>query len=84
LVGPLTFAALLKRVDFIDRLAAILVSLLALSAAGTAWVLAARANQVNGWGQLNVGEVLLVLLVAFGSALGTFFILCMWALGHMH
>jgi hypothetical protein len=80
----LTFFALLKRVDFIDHLVLILITLLALSGASSAWVLSAKANEVNGWGQLDVGELILVLLVTFVSVFGTFLFLCMWAIGHMH
>jgi hypothetical protein len=68
----------------LDDPAFVLVSLLAFWIAGNTWVLAARANQVNGWGELEIGEVILIPLVTLGAMFGSIFLVGVIGFGHMH
>jgi hypothetical protein len=83
--SPVAFAGLVfGRVDFQDHVTLILVSLLLIWGVGTAWVLAARATELRGWGELQIGELVLLPLVTLFCVFGLFFMLFLWALGHMH
>src|ERR1700736_2670849 len=67
----------------LDDPAFVLVSLLAFWVAGSAWVLAGRANDANGWGQLEVSEIILIPLVTLAAMFGSIFLLGVIGLGHM-
>jgi len=83
--GPLVFLfVLLCRIDPQDHLNLILVLLISLWLVGTAWVLAAKANEVNGWGQIELSEALFVPLITLLTVFGLFFMLFIVALGQMH
>jgi len=59
-------------------------SLLTVWAIGTAWVLAGKAKEANGWGQLEVGELIFIPLLTLVLVVGSFFMLLMLSFAGMH
>ena len=58
--------------------------LLIVWAVGTAWVLAGRANEVSGWGELKISEVILLPLLTLAIIVGSFFMLLIMSFAGMH
>jgi hypothetical protein len=83
-VGPAAFFALVAVFDLQDHATLMFLLLLLVWGVGTAWVLAARATEVGGWGELQISEVLFIPFLTLVSVLGTAFMLLLWGLGHMH
>src|SRR5947209_6915764 len=58
--------------------------LLIVWALGTAWVLAGKANEVNGWGELYLSEVIFISLLTLVLVVGSFFMLLVFSFAGMH
>ncbi len=82
--GPVAFFALVAVFDLQFHATLMVMLLLLVWGVGTAWVLAARATEVGGWGELQISEVLFIPFLTLVSVLGTSFMLLLWGLGHMH
>ena len=59
-------------------------SLLVIWAVSTAWVLAGKAHEVNGWGELKISEVIIIPLLTLTLVVGTFFMLVVASFAGMH
>jgi len=68
----------------LDDPAFVLVALLAFWSIGSGWVLAGRASEAGGWGELEVAELLVIPFILLGAIIGSIVVLGAVGFGHMH
>jgi len=68
----------------LDDPAIVLSSLFAFWTLGSMWVLAERAAECSGWGQLEVAEIFLFPAMAFVAIVTPIFVVCFIGFAHMH
>jgi hypothetical protein len=85
--GPLVFFCLIVSGGFDNSNGpawVVWAPLLIVWVVGTVWMLAGRAHEVSGWGELKVSEVVFFPLFTLTIIVGSFFMQLMLSLAGMH